>query len=189
MNNKLRSQIESIIPLTDEEFEFVRSHFQPKKFKKHQIVIHEGDYAPYDFFVVKGLMKVARVDLEGKEHIVQFGMEDWWITDVDAFHNRTRATMVVDCLENTDALALSADNREKLCRDLQKMEYFFLKKTTAGYVALQKRILCFISSNANEKYNNMLALYPGLIQRIPRSMVASYLGVSRETLSRLSAKI
>ncbi len=187
MHDKLRSQIERIIPLTDEEFEFVLSHFQQKKFKKHQIVIHEGDLAPYDFFVVKGLMKVSRIDPEGKEHIIQFGMEDWWITDAQAYHNRTRATLIVDCLEDTDALALSLENREKLYRELQKMEYFFLKKTTAGYIALQKRILCFISSSANERYHNLLEIYPGLIQRVPRSMIASYLGVSRETLSRLNA--
>ena len=187
MHDKLRSQIERIIPLTDEEFEFVLSHFQQKKFKKHQIVIHEGDYAPYDFFVVRGLMKVSRIDPEGKEHIIQFGMEDWWITDAQAYHNRTRATLIVDCLEDTDALALSLENREKLYRELQKMEYFFLKKTTAGYIALQKRILCFISSSANERYHNLLEIYPGLIQRVPKSMIASYLGVSRETLSRLNA--
>ncbi len=187
MHDKLRSQIERIIPLTDEEFEFVLSHFQQKKFKKHQIIIHEGDYAPYDFFVVRGLMKVSRIDPEGKEHIIQFGMEDWWITDAQAYHNRTRATLIVDCLEDTDALALSLENREKLYRELQKMEYFFLKKTTAGYIALQKRILCFISSSANERYHNLLEIYPGLIQRVPKSMIASYLGVSRETLSRLNA--
>lgn len=185
MKEKLRHQIEQIVSLTDEEFEFILSHFQPKKFKKHQIIIHEGDYVQYDFFVVKGLMKISHVDLEGKEHIIQFGMEDWWVTDSQAFHNRTKATLMVDCLENVDVYALSLENKEKLCRDSQKMEYFFLKKTTAGYIALQKRILCFLSSNANERYHNLLVLYPGLMQRVSKSMIASYLGVTRETLSRL----
>ena len=189
MKELLRSQIEKIVSLTDEEFAFVFSHFQPRKFKKRQIVIHEGDYVSFDLFVAKGLMKVSRVDLDGKEHIVQFAMEDWWITDAQAYHNRTKATLIVDCLEDTDALAITLDNREKLCAELQKMQYFFLKKTTAGFIALQKRVLCFISSNANERYNNLLALYPGLIQRVPKSMIASYLGVTRETLSRLSADV
>ena len=163
------------------------SHFQPKKFKKHQIIIHEGDNVPYDFFVANGLMKVSRVDIDGKEHIVQFAMENWWITDAQAYHNRAKATLIVDCLEDTDVFALSLENREKLCREMQKMEYFFLKKTTAGYIALQKRILCFISSNAHERYNNLVSLYPGLMQRVSKSMIASYLGVTRETLSRLNA--
>ena len=189
MKDILRRQIEEIISLTDEEFEFVLSHFQPKKFKKHQIVIHGDDHVPNDFFVVKGLMKVSRVDLDGKEHIVQFAMENWWITDAQAYHNRTKSTLTVDCLEDTDVFALSIENREKLYREMQKMQYFFLKKTTAGYIALQKRVLCFISHNANERYNNLLSLYPGLMQRVPKSMIASYLGVTRETLSRLNAVV
>lgn len=189
MKDILRQQIEEIVSLTDEEFEFVLTHFQPKKFKKHQIVIHEGDHAPYDFFVVKGLMKVSRVDLDGKEHIVQFALENWWITDSQAFHNRVKATLSVDCLEDTDVFALTLENKEKLYHEMLKMQYFFLKKTTAGYIALQKRILCFISANANERYNNLISLYPGLLQRVPKSMIASYLGVTRETLSRLNVMV
>jgi CRP-like cAMP-binding protein len=96
---------------------------------------------------------------------------------------------MVDCLEDVEAFALSFENKWKLCRELQKMEYFFLRKTTAGYIALQKRVLCFISSNAAERYNNLLTLYPGLLQRVSKSMVASYLGITRETLSRLGAGV
>ena len=186
MNIELRRQIEKIVPLTDEEFEFVLSHFKEKIFKKHQIIIQEGDYVRHDFYVVNGLMKASRTNPLGKEHIIQFALEDWWITDLDAFHNQTKASLSVYCLEDTKVLALTLENKEKLCKELQKIEYFFLKKTTAGYIALQKRILCLISGTAAERYHNLLAQYPGLIQRIPKSMVASYLGVSRETLSRLA---
>lgn len=186
MSTALRQQIERIVTLTDEEFELTLSYFKEKGFKKHQIVIHEGDYAPYDFYVVKGLMKSAHINPEGKEHIIQFAPEDWWITDPQAFHNKTRATLSVDCLEDTQVMAISLEQKEELCRRLQKMEYFFLKKTTAGYIALQKRILCLISSTATERYHNMIQQYPGLIQRISKSMMASYLGVTRETLSRLA---
>jgi CRP-like cAMP-binding protein len=182
----LRKQIGEIVQLTDDEFEFVLEHFPKKTFKKHQIVLHEGDYAPFDFFVLKGLMRVTKLDDDGKEHILQFGMENWWITDSEAFHHKTKATLVVDCLEDTKTLALTLDNKEKLIRELPKMQTFFLKKTTNGYIALQKRILCFLSSNANERYHNLITLYPGLMQRVPKSMIASYLGVTRETLSRLT---
>ena len=182
----LRKQIEEIVKLTDEEFAFVLEHFSAKRFKKHQIVLHEGDFARYDFFIIKGLMKVSRLDFDGKEHILQFGMENWWITDAEAFHNKTKSTLSVDCLEDTETFSLTLENKEKLSDELPKMQTFFLKKTTNGYIALQKRILCFLSSNANNRYHNLLTLYPGLIQRIPKAMIASYLGVTRETLSRLS---
>ncbi|MAZ26665.1 MAG: Crp/Fnr family transcriptional regulator [Cytophagaceae bacterium] len=182
----LRKQIEEIVKLTDEEFDYVLEHFQKKSFKKHQIVLHEGDYAQFDFFVVKGLMRVSRLDSDGKEHILQFGMENWWITDAEAFHQKTKSTMIVDCLEDTLVLSLTLENKETLSKELPKMQTFFLKKTINGYIALQKRILCFLSSNANDRYHNLLNLYPGLIQRVPKAMIASYLGVTRETLSRLS---
>ena len=83
---------------------------------------------PYDYYVVKGLMKSSHTTLEGKEHIIQFAMEDWWITDSQAFHYRTKATLTVDCLEGTKVFALTLENKEKLCKECQKMEYFFLKK-------------------------------------------------------------
>ena len=189
MADMLRQQIEQIVSLTDEEFDFVLAHVQQRRFKKHQIILHEGDYVPYEYFVMNGLMRVSRVDSDGKEHIVQFAMEGCWITDMQAFHNRTKATLNVDCLENTEAFVLSLENREKLCRELQKMEYFFLQKTIEGYITLQKRVLCFISASAGDRYNNLITLYPGLLQRVPKSMIASYLGVTRETLSRLGSSV
>ncbi|WP_215222635.1 Crp/Fnr family transcriptional regulator [Echinicola shivajiensis] len=182
----LRKQIEEIVKLTDDEFSQVLGYFQKRTFKKHQIVLYEGDYAQFDYFVVNGLMKVSRMDSDGKEHILQFGMENWWITDAEAFHHRTKSTLIVDCLEDTETLALSLDNKESLIREFPKMQTFFFNKTTNGFISLQKRILCFLSSNASDRYHNLLTLYPGLIQRVPKAMIASYLGVTRETLSRLS---
>jgi CRP-like cAMP-binding protein len=84
-------------------------------------------------------------------------------------------------------LYISIDNREKLCADLKKMEYFFMKKTTAGYIALQRRILSLMSQKADERYTQFLHLYPTLLQRLPKALIASYLGISRETLSRIAA--
>ncbi|MBX3256183.1 MAG: Crp/Fnr family transcriptional regulator [Chitinophagaceae bacterium] len=86
MGIALRQQIEKIVPLTNDEFELVLSHFTERNFRKHQIIVHEGDYVSYDFYVVKGLMKSSHTNPEGKEHIIQFGLEDWWITDPQAFH-------------------------------------------------------------------------------------------------------
>jgi len=187
MEEILRKQIEKIVELTDEEFRFVLTHFTARTFRKHQYVVQAGDPAPNDHFVVKGLLKSFYVDDIGKTHILQFAMEDWWISDPQAYHNRVNATLNIDCLEDTQTLFISIDNREKLCADLKKMEYFFLKKTTAGYIALQKRILSLMSQKADDRFAQFLHLYPSLLQRVPKSLIASYLGISRETLSRMSA--
>jgi CRP-like cAMP-binding protein len=182
----LRKQIEKIVKLTDDEFEFVLGHFNFKSFKKHQYVLQAGNPAPNDHFVVKGLLKSFYLDEAGKSYILQFAMEDWWISDPQAYHNAAIATLNIDCLEDTQVYLISLESREKLCADSRKMEYFFRKKTQAGYIALQKRIQSLVSLNAKERYEQFLQSYPLLSQRIPKALIASYLGISRETLSRMT---
>lgn len=185
MSDILRRQIEKITPLTDSEFDYILSHFSSKKLKKHQYLVQEGDGVENDFFVTKGLLKSYYVSPEGKEHIMQFAMEDWWITDYQAYFNQTTSTVNIDCIEATEVLCLSLYNREKLCSEMHKIEHFFRKKSNAGYVALQRRILSLLNSSAKERYEELLRQYPTLFQRVPKTLIASYLGVSRETLSRI----
>lgn len=184
MSIELRRHFEKITPLTDQEFEYILSHFTTKKLKKHQFLIQEGDNVPNDYFVVKGLLKAYHVDKEGKEYIMQFAMEDWWITDYQAYFSNTKATLNIDCIEEVEILCLSLHNRDKICADLHKIEHFFRRKSNFGYVALQRRILSMLNSNAKERYEQLLSNYPTLFQRVPKTLIASYLGVSRETLSR-----
>ena len=187
MSQALRNHFEKLITLTDQEFEFILSHFTSKKLRKHQFLVQEGDPVPYDYYVVKGLLKAYHTDKEGKEHILQFAMEDWWISDYHAYFSQTKATLSIDCIEEVEVLGLSLENRDKLCAELHKVEHFFRKKSNLGYIALQRRILSLLNSNAKERYEQLIAQYPGLVQRVPKTLLASYLGVSRETLSRFSS--
>ncbi len=191
MIHPLREQIEKFTPLTDSEFEYILSHFTVKKLKKHQFLIQEGDNVLNDFYVQKGCLKAYHSDQNGKEYILQFAVEDWWITDYQAYFKETIATINIDCIEECELLCLSLYNREKLCSELHKIEHFFRKKSNAGYVALQQRILSLLNSSAKERYEQLFQLYPKLFQRVPKTLIAAYLGVSRETLSRLnsSAKV
>jgi len=182
---KLKEHIDKIVRLSEDEFDLVHSHFVAKRFLKNQYLIQEGNYVEYDFFIVDGLIKSSYVNEDGKEHILQFATTGGWITDPQAFHHHRKATLNVHCIENSTTLALSLQNREKLCVALPKMEYYFLKKTTQEYITLQRRTLCLISNNARDRYEDLIQNYPGLVQRVPKTMIASYLGVSRETLSRL----
>lgn len=187
MSIELRRHFEKITPLTDQEFDYILSHFTTKKFKKHQFLIQEGDNVTNDYFVVKGLLKAYHTDNEGKEHIIQFAMEDWWISDYQAYFDQTNATLNIDCIEDVEVLCLSLHNREKLCADLHKIEYFFRRKSNLGYIALQRRILTMLNSSAKERYEQLLLQYPTLFQRVSKTLIASYLGVSRETLSRFTS--
>ena len=181
----LRAHIEKVISLTDEESSFIISHFVLKTFRKGQLIIEEGNDVKEVYFVISGLVKLVYEDREAKKHIVSFAMEDWWETDFQAFYTQSKALLTLECIEDTVAFSLSLENFEKLCSDLRKMEHFFLRKSIAGHIGSQTRILSFLTSNARDRYEQLLVKNPSLLQRVPKSSLASYLGVSRETLSRL----
>lgn len=187
MHADLRKHIEKIIPLTDDEYAFVISHFTSKKFKKHQYLIQEGDAVKYSYFVISGLLKLVFTDAKAKQHIVSFAMEDWWESDYYAYFTETNATMSLECLEDTEVLCCTLEDYKKLCQGLQKMERFFLDKATFGFLGSQRRIISWQTSNSKERYEQLLKQHPTLFQRVSKSLIASYLGVSRETLSRLSS--
>jgi CRP-like cAMP-binding protein len=181
----LRAHIEKIVTLTDEEFQFVVKHFTVKNFKKRDYIIQEGDQVEHAYFIISGLVMLVYTDASAKQHIVSFAMEDWWETDFLAYHNQTKATMSLQCLENTQVLCLSLQSYKQLCAGLHKMEHFFLVKANGGHIGSQQRILSFLTSGAKERYEQLIKRYPSLLQRVPKTLIASYLGVSRETLSRL----
>lgn len=185
MQEKLREHIEKIVPLTDDEFAFVCSHLTIRNYKKREFLIQKGESVKYCYFVISGLLMLVYNDESGNQHIVSFAMEDWWESDFLAYYTQTKATMSLKCLEDTAVFCLSLQDYQKLCTGLQKMEHFFLKKANSGHIGSQQRILSFLTSNAKERYEQLLKRYPSLFQRVSKTLIASYLGVSRETLSRL----
>lgn len=187
VKEKLRQHIEKRVPLTDEEFAFVLAHMREKKFRKHQFLLQEGEGVTYAYFVVSGLLKLTYTDESGKSHIVSFAMEDWWESDFNAFFSQTKATLSLDCLEDTAVFCFSLADFHSLCAGLPKFERFFVHLAIAGSVAAQQRILSLLTTNAQQRYEQLLKLYPTLIQRVSKTMLASYLGVSRETLSRFGS--
>lgn len=185
MSQLFKDHIEAISPLSDEEFEYILSHFVLKKLKKHSFLVQEGNDVKYEYFILKGCLKAYVADDTGKEFIYQFGVEDWWITDREAFFKRSKATINIDCLEDSEVLGITLENREKLVTEMRKYEHFTAVKANLGYISLQKRLQLMIMGSVKDRYENFIQQYPHLINRIPKSLIASYLGVSRETLSRL----
>jgi CRP-like cAMP-binding protein len=174
----LRQHIAKTASLTDEQFDYIFSHFKPQSFKKGQTVISEGDKVDCEYFVLSGCLKAFFINDQVKMYILQFAMPTWWTSDYNALYNQTRATINVDCITDAEVLCLSGHNREKLCSELHPVEHFFRWRTNRGYVAAQKRLLSFMNNDAK-------ARYPQLYNLVPKHLIAAYLGVSRETLSRL----
>lgn len=185
----LRQHIEQVTgPLGNEDFDFIAQHFIPLKRRKHQFVVQAGEPVSSDFWVVKGCLKSYFVHDDGKEHILQFATENWWISDYQALFNGTPSATFVECLEDCELLTITRDSRRKLCEASHAMEHFWHTKAKLGYIAQQRRILSLLKNSAQERFEQFAEQYPHLFQRVPKKMIAAYLGVSRETLSRLSDK-
>jgi CRP-like cAMP-binding protein len=187
MNAKetLKAYVAEIASLTDQEFNYFFSHFKSQSFKKGQAIISAGDKVETEYFVISGCLKSFFINDETKMFILQFAMPTWWASDFNALYNQSPATINLDCITDAEVLAISNDDREKLCKELHPVEHFFRWRTNRGYVASQKRLLSFMSNDAKIRYEELLKLYPQLYHIVPKHLIAAYLGVSRETLSRL----
>lgn len=180
-----RRHLEKYIALSEKEFDEILTYFTFQKAKKKELLIKAGDNVHETYWVIDGLTVSRLTDAEGREHIVQFGIENCWITDQDAFYNQGKATFDVICLEPSELLCLTFENRERLCAEHHPMEHFFRKKANDSFVKQQKRLLTYLTSNTKERLDLLAEEYPGILQRLSHKTLAAYLGVSRETLSRL----
>jgi len=187
MNAKelFRSYLAKTVALSEEQFEYVFSHFTPQHFKKGQTIISAGDRVTHEYFVTEGCLKTFYINEDLKLFILQFSMPTWWASDFEALYSGEKANIGLDCITDAEVLVLSNEDRENLCREIHEMEHFFRWRTNKGYVALQKRLLSFMNNDTKHRYEELLALYPQLYNLVPKHLIAAYLGVSRETLSRL----
>lgn len=182
---RFRAHLSQTISLSDEEFAAIITKFQQQSYAKYVQVFREGDRVNAVYFVLNGLLKLVYHDDAGKQHILSFAMEDWWETGFQAFFKQQPSKLSLICLERCDLLQLSHENYQKLCLAFPVFERFLLQKSIAGNMAAQNRILSLLTSQAKERYEQLLASYPQLLQRLSKTQLAAYLGVSHETLSRL----
>lgn len=181
----LRQHIAKTVAINNDAFDYVYSHFKPATYKKGQAIISSGDDVNSEFFVVAGCLKTFHINSDMKMFILQFAMPTWWASDYQALYSSDKAKVSVDCITDAEVLQLNSSDREKLCREIHSIEHFFRWRTNKGYVAAQRRLLSFMSNDVKSRYEELLRLYPELYNMVPKTLIAAYLGVSRETLSRL----
>jgi CRP-like cAMP-binding protein len=177
------------IDLTKEEFEIIKTHLTPKKIRKKQYLLQEGDICKFIAFVEKGSLKSYSIDEKGNEHIIQFALEGWTISDLYSFLTGEAATYNIDALEDSELVIINKQSHEELLDKLPKYERYIRLQITGAYVAMQRRLTSIISLPLEERYTNFTALYPQIVQRVPQHMIASYMGLTPETLSRVRKKI
>lgn len=140
-------------------------------------------------FVNKGLIKSYRLDEKGNEHISLFGWEGWWISDFNSYINQQPATLYIDAVEDTELFLLSRAAYEQLTLDVPIMDRYFRLLYQNSLVTKDERLISSNSYSAEEKFQRLIQSNPEIVQRVPQHLVASYLGLAPETLSRIRKKL
>lgn len=181
---KFRDQVS----LTLDEEERIKPYLTPKKIRKKQYLLQEGDVCKSMAFVEKGLLREYLVDDAG-EHIIQFALEGWTIADLLSFLTSEPTTYNIDAIEDSELILISKTAHEALLQTEPKYETYIRLLMTNAYVALQRRVTSFISAPVEDQYTSFTRMYPDIVQRVPQHMIASYMGLTPETLSRVRKKL
>lgn len=179
----------SKVALTAEEEALLKTHLTPKKLRRKQYLLQSGDICKAFAFIEKGAMKSYTVDDAGVEHIIQFGIEGWIIADLYSFLTGEPAMYNVDVVEDAELVLISKSAHNALLKVLPKYETYTRLNFEGAYIAMQRRLTSIISNSLEERYEQFKAQYPEIVQRFPQHMIASYMGLTPETLSRIRKRI
>ena len=177
------------VSLTPEEEVQIKKYLTPKKLRKKQYLLQEGDVCKTIAFVERGVLRQYSIDDSGIERIVQFALEGWIISDLYSFLTAEPATYTIDAIEDVELVLINKTAHEELLQKVPKYETFTRLNITGAYIAMQRRLTSIISYSLEERYANFTALYPDIHQRVPQHMIASYMGLTPETLSRIRRRI
>ena len=190
MNIKpLIEYMNQFIDLNSQEIDVLKEQVTYRKYLKGQFIVQQGDICQTENFVIKGCLKTFFVDPEGSEHIVMFAIENWWTSDLGSFINQTPADYNVQCLEDSEVIQFSLEKLEHLYFQLPQLERFFRIIIQKAYVASEKRLIRNFSQSAQERYQKFREQYPQIEQRVPQYMIASYLGITKEFLSKIRSQL
>jgi CRP-like cAMP-binding protein len=187
MHEKLIAYISqySNLPLADEEQALIIATFQPKKLRKKQYFLQEGDVCKYAGFIVKGAMRQYSVDDKGAEHIVHLFIENYWANDRESSTMLTPSKYNIDAWEDTELLIITRAEMLDLMDKIPTLVQMIRLMDERNAIASQRRLSSTISNAAEKRYEEFAAHHQQFVQRFPQHLIASYLGITKETLSRI----
>lgn len=187
--NKLIDYFSKILPLNNDEIAAVKLLFKERRIKRRQFILQEGDVCKLNTFVIAGCFRMFFVDENGKEHNIQFAIENWWIGDLGSFHSENPSKLYIEALENSTVLQIKKKDQISLFVNQPKFNLIFRVFTENALVGSQRRVLQNISSTAEERYVDFINRYPLLANRVSNVQIASFIGVTPEFLSKLKKSI
>jgi len=181
----LEAYLRARAAFTEAEIALVRSTFIRKTLKADEFLQRAGDVATHAVFVASGCLRNYVIDARGKEHIVQFAPETWWLADATSLATGAPSQYFVQAIEDSELLAVEPRTHDQLVNQVQPYAAAFRAGLQRHAAAKDKRIVSSMSTSAEERYLEFLNAYPSIVTRVPQWMLASYLGVSPETVSRI----
>lgn len=186
MNQEFKDYLLSnSVHLNDAQFQMIDKELKQKEFNRNEIMLRQGETCKYTFFVAKGLLRSYTINESGKEHILQFAPENWFISDRSSVLFNDVSEQFVEAVEDSEVILIESDFFEKMADLNHEIQHFNLFLLHNHIRHLQKRINQLLSATAEERYMNFIKMYPDILLRVPQWMVASYLGITPESLSRV----
>ena len=174
---------------TPSEIDYFNSILQHKVIPKKTLLLQEGEVCNFEAYILKGCIRKYYINEQGHEVILQFAIEDWWVSDIASFHEKKPSILFIETLEECELLLLTPETKEQLVKEVPKFERIFRLLVQRNLSSMQNRLIDTIAKTAQEKYLEFLKLYPTIPQRVAQHYIASYLGMTAEFLSKIRTKL
>lgn len=185
MNSCTVNEIFKGVDFSDAEFDIAQSKFEKISVRKGEILLRAGQSVPYQYYVHDGCMRTYHVTDTGKDVTIQFAIKDWWISDYTAFFTGGKSVLNIECIQDAIVYRLARQSMEELYVEVPGIESFFRIKMERFFGSFQRRILSDLALSAKDKYKTFLKAYPNIEKHIKNYHLASYLGITTESLSRI----
>lgn len=185
MDNLLFNNISSRSNISAVEFELIEKVLVKRFYKRKKTLLNEGELSRYIYFVNKGCIRSYSMDKEGNEHVVQLAIEDYWIADLFSFTTQKPGALNIEAIEDSEVWMLPHAELDSLCGQIPGLEKYFRLLYQRAYVSLQQRLDHTLSISAEERYRDLIEQQPHIATRVPLIYIASYLGITPESLSRI----
>ncbi|WP_062060212.1 Crp/Fnr family transcriptional regulator [Aquimarina longa] len=189
LNNSILSEIFKDVSFSQKEINLIESNIEKLSLKKGSTLLKAEEIVNNQYYVYEGCLRTYFIDKSGKEHTLQFAINDWWISDYTAFFTTTKAIMNIETIQDATLYKISRKSMEDLFCKIPQLETFSRKKMERAFVSFQKRILASLTQSAKERYVSFIHTYPNIEKNIKNYHIASYLGITTESLSRIRKEL